>query len=230
MRLHPHLFRLPATNRASRSLGMPRAGTAAVAHVTVRASRVQKAEVKAEATGAVAVVDPIAVASAAASEYRAVIVRRKTSRASVWMRKAEPCRWRPARQQTSIRAWTRRKATTARMLRANAVQTVRHEIRIAKTAAVNAVSAARVAAMQNVVIAPPQSAVSAPPQSVVLKATRTRIRRTHAKCESRGSRAKARVHRVKRVNRAASDAPAEPRARTAMALLKVLQKARRVRP
>ena len=47
---------------------MPRAGTAAVAHVTVRASRVQKAEVKAEATGAVAVVDPIAVASAAASE------------------------------------------------------------------------------------------------------------------------------------------------------------------
>ena len=201
---------------------MPRAGTAAVAHVTVRASRAQKAEVKAEATGAVAVVDPIAVASAAASEYRAVIVRRKTSRVSVWMRKAEPCRWRPARRQMSIRAWTRRKAITAKMLRANAVQIVRHEIRIAKTAAVNVVSAARVAAMQ--------SAVSAPPQSVMLKATRTRIRRRHAKCESQGSRARARVHRVKRVNRAASDAPAGPRARTLMALLKVLQKARRVRP
>lgn len=94
MRLRPcpYLFRLPLTNRAIRSPGTPRAGTAAVAHVTVRASRAQRAAVKEEATdevtGVVAAVDPIAVAS----EHRAVTVRCKTSRVSVWMRKAEPCR------------------------------------------------------------------------------------------------------------------------------------------
>lgn len=92
---------------------------------------------------------------------------------------------------------------------------MRHEIRIAKTAAL---SAARVAAMQNV--------VSALPQSAVLKATRTRIRQLCARCESQGSRVKVRVHRVKRVSRVASDARAGPTARTVIALLKVHQKAR----